>query len=188
MLTLAQLSGLVIGLMVVGFFFLCLILILTVLIQKPQGGGLSGAFGSGAGSGQTAFGARTGDALTVATISIFVLYILAAIGLNFAVRPSVAAPPGPEATPVGQPAPDAGTPATTDQPTSTPTPTPTPTPAPTPAPAPAPAPAPSDTPAADPAPTDPTPSEPAPSNPTPSDPAPADPAPAEPGSNEPGQG
>ena len=172
MLTLAQLSGLVIGLMVVGFFFLCLILILTVLIQKPQGGGLSGAFGSGAGSGQTAFGARTGDALTVATISIFVLYILAAIGLNFAVRPSIAAPPGPEAAPVGQPSPDAGTPTTTDQPTPTPTPVPPP----------------SDTPAADPAPTEPTPSEPAPSNPTPSDPAPADPAPAEPGSNEPGQG
>lgn len=107
MLTLAQLSGVVIGLLVVGFFFLCLIMILTVLIQKPQGGGLSGAFGSGAGSGQTAFGARTGDALTVATISIFVLYILAAIGLNYVVRPTIAAPPGPEARPTGQAAPDA---------------------------------------------------------------------------------
>ena len=65
---------------------------LTVLIQRPQGGGLSGAFGSGAGSGQTAFGARTGDALTVATIAMFVLYLVAAIGLNFATHPANAAP------------------------------------------------------------------------------------------------
>jgi len=89
---LAQVPQIAINLMVVGFLLVCLIMILAVLIQKPQGGGLSGAFGSGAGSGQTAFGARTGDALTVATIGIFVLYILAAIGLNFVVRPTTAAP------------------------------------------------------------------------------------------------
>jgi preprotein translocase subunit SecG len=142
MLTLAQLSGLVIGLMIVGFFFLCLVMILTVLIQKPQGGGLSGAFGSGAGSGQTAFGARTGDALTVATISIFVLYVLAAIGLNYVVRPTIAAPPGPEARPTGQPAPDA--PATGSAPVRTAPAQPAPTVAPTPAPDAAPAPPPSE--------------------------------------------
>ena len=135
MLTLAQLSGVVIGLMVVGFFFLCLVMILTVLIQKPQGGGLSGAFGSGAGSGQTAFGARTGDALTVATISIFVLYILAAIGLNYVVRPTMAAPPGPEARPTGQPAPDAPVTGSTtvDMVPVQPVPAPTPAPGVTPA-------------------------------------------------------
>lgn len=69
------------------FLIACLLLMLTVLIQKPQGGGLAGAFGSGAGSGQTAFGTRTGDALTVATIGMFTLYLLTAIGLNYAARP-----------------------------------------------------------------------------------------------------
>jgi preprotein translocase subunit SecG len=69
------------------FLFFCVLLILAVLIQRPTGGGLSGAFGSGAGSGQTAFGAKTGDALTYATITIFTVYLLFAVGLNFASKP-----------------------------------------------------------------------------------------------------
>lgn len=71
------------------FLFFCVLLILVVLIQRPMGGGLSGAFGSGAGSGQTAFGAKTGDALTYATITIFTIYLLFAVGLNYAARPTV---------------------------------------------------------------------------------------------------
>ena len=66
-------------------------MILLVLIQRPQGGGLSGAFGAGGGgggAGQTAFGTKTGDVLTTATISIFVLFLISAIVLNFATRPS----------------------------------------------------------------------------------------------------
>lgn len=113
---LAQLPPYAINLMVIGFFIVCLIMVLAVLIQKPQGGGLSGAFGSGAGSGQTAFGARTGDALTVATIGVFVFYILAAIGLNYAVRPTVAAPPGVQATGAPAPADSTGTTGTTPAP------------------------------------------------------------------------
>ena len=65
-------------------------MILLVLIQRPQGGGLSGAFGAGGGSGgagQTAFGTKTGDVLTGATITIFVLFLVTAIVLNFATRP-----------------------------------------------------------------------------------------------------
>lgn len=89
MLTLGIISGWLLGLMVTGFAVLCIILVLTILIQRPQGGGLSGAFGSSAGSGQTAFGAKTGDALTLFTIGVFVLYVLAAVGLNYAVRPAV---------------------------------------------------------------------------------------------------
>ncbi len=70
------------------FLVACLLLILVVLIQKPQGGGLAGAFGSGAGSGQTAFGTRTGDALTVATIAFFVFYLATAVGVSYVARPS----------------------------------------------------------------------------------------------------
>lgn len=138
-LMLAEIPPIAINFMVIGFFLVCLIMILTVLIQKPQGGGLAGAFGSGAGSGQTAFGARTGDALTVATIGIFVFYILAAVGLNFVVRPTIAAPPEVTATSTEEtPAPGTPSNGTTTTPTPSPTPSPVPTPAPTPAPAPTP--------------------------------------------------
>ncbi len=76
----------------VGLFVLVsVVLILMILIQKPQGGGLGGAFGASSGSGQTAFGAKTGDVLTITTVSIFALWLLFAIGLNFAVRPQSAA-------------------------------------------------------------------------------------------------
>ena len=61
------------SLLSVGFLFVSIILILTVLIQRPSGGGLSGAFGAASGSGQTAFGAKTGDALTIFTIIMFVV-------------------------------------------------------------------------------------------------------------------
>lgn len=76
-----------IGLLVAVFVIISLVLVLAVLIQKPQGGGLSGAFGAGGGSGQTAFGTKTGDVLTMTTISIFVLWLVFAVVLNFATRP-----------------------------------------------------------------------------------------------------
>ena len=88
MLVLAQIPGWLTAILAALFLFFCVLLILAVLIQRPTGGGLSGAFGSGAGSGQTAFGAKTGDALTYATITIFTIYILFAVGLNYASRPS----------------------------------------------------------------------------------------------------
>lgn len=82
------------------FIMICVIMVLVVLIQKPQGGGLAGAFGgSSAGSGQTAFGTKTGDALTVFTVGVFVLFVLVAILLNLAMK-------APKVTPeaVAQPA------------------------------------------------------------------------------------
>ena len=63
------------------FAFLCVFLVLLILIQKGRGGGLSGAFG-GAG-GNTAFGTKTGDLLTWVTASVFVLFILLAMGLTW---------------------------------------------------------------------------------------------------------
>ena len=84
----AEIPGFVIGLAVVGFIIVSLMMMLVVLIQRPQGGGLSGAFGAASdGAGQTAFGARTGDALTIATITIFIVFLLISIGLNYIIRP-----------------------------------------------------------------------------------------------------
>lgn len=88
-LVLAEVPELLVGFAVVLFLIVSLLMMLVVLIQKPQGGGLSGAFGAGApeGSGQTAFGAKTGDVLTTATIGIFILFLGTAVGLNFLIGP-----------------------------------------------------------------------------------------------------
>lgn len=165
------------GVLGVLYVVVCLMLILTVLIQRPQGGGLAGAFGSGAGSGQTAFGTKTGDALTIFTIVVFIMFVGMSIGLNFALRPATAAEvgttaqdPGTVPTPTApdQAAPGAGmgspadaaptippaiTPPVDAAPAgTTPAENPSATPATTPATAnPAPAPAPTDKPAAPPA-------------------------------------
>lgn len=82
-------NQMLIGLTVVAFVLASLFMILIVLVQRPQGGGLSDAFGagSGSGSGATAFGAKTGDALTTGTIGIFVIFLALAIALNFMIRP-----------------------------------------------------------------------------------------------------
>lgn len=88
MLILAQWPSWLVGLMVVGFVVISCLLMIIVLLQRPQGGGLSEAFGaSGAGAGNTAFGARVGDALTMATIIIFIAFLGIAIALNYAVQP-----------------------------------------------------------------------------------------------------
>jgi len=185
-----------VGLLVVFFLFISLCMMLIVLIQRPQGGGLSGAFGGGGaeGAGQTAFGAKTGDVLTTVTIGIFVVFLATAVGLNFVIR-----------RPAGAPEPVVSAPA---QPGAAPATTPAPAPAPEPDPAAAPAPA-GATPDADgkfrvkseggtiesvvpvevikgappagatPVP-NPQPSEPKPAEPKPADPKPADPKPSEP--------
>lgn len=144
----------VIGVLMVLFLVICALVILTILVQRPQGGGLAGAFGGGSGSGQTAFGTKTGDALTLLTIGMFVVYLLAAILLNYGIKANAHPPTAPEAVSTDAPqsdssstpaAPANGTP-TTDAP-ATGTPAPTATPA-------APAPADSATPPATPAPSE----------------------------------
>ena len=82
-----------VGGLTLGFLVVCVIMLLTILIQKPQGGGLSAAFGAGSSSGQTAFGAKTGDALTIFTIVIFVVYLVFAVVLNWAAKPTAASGP-----------------------------------------------------------------------------------------------
>jgi preprotein translocase subunit SecG len=84
-----QWPGWAVGALIAMFLFVCVIMVLTVLIQKPQGGGLASAFGGGVSAGQTAFGTKTGDALTVFTIAVFVAYLGLAIILNYATQPYV---------------------------------------------------------------------------------------------------
>lgn len=113
------LNAILTGMLVVLFVVISVMMMLVVLIQRPSGGGLSGAFGaSSEGAGQTAFGAKTGDALTTATIVIFILFLVCAVGLNFALHPPAEVPP--EAT-ANQPTQDdgAGAPSTTTPVTTT---------------------------------------------------------------------
>ncbi len=78
---------------VLGLYFImvCLLLMLIILIQKPKGGGLSGAFGGSGGGSQAAFGAKTGDVLTVVTVILFVMFIGFGMGLTWAAKPTIAA-------------------------------------------------------------------------------------------------
>lgn len=71
------------SLLTVLFIASSVILVLVILVQRPQGGGLAQAFGGASGGGtDTAFGGRTGDVLTYLTMGAFALYLLVAIGLN----------------------------------------------------------------------------------------------------------
>ena len=63
--------------MAVIFIIVCILLIILVLLQKGRGGGLSAAFG-GAG-GQSAFGSKTGDVFTWATIVVVAVFLLLAM-------------------------------------------------------------------------------------------------------------
>lgn len=73
------------------FIIVAVTMVLVILVQRPQGGGLAGAFGgAGGGAGaETVFGGRVGDALTYATVAAFVIYLGLAITMNLLdVRPA----------------------------------------------------------------------------------------------------
>ncbi len=105
----------------ITFVLICAFMILVVLIQKPKGGGLSGAFGGGGGGGsQAVFGAKVGDFLTWFTVALFALFLVVAIVLVFlsrsegeatAIEPAEIAQPEqpppatPDETPAGEPVP-----------------------------------------------------------------------------------
>ncbi len=90
------------------FMIVALAMVLIILVQRPQGGGLAGAFGGAGGSStDTVFGGRVGDALTVATVVAFAIYLSLAIALNLldnpkttgaaaAATPAIQAGPGPD--------------------------------------------------------------------------------------------
>lgn len=88
------------------FALTCLFMMLVILIQKPKGGGLSGAFGGAGGSAQAAFGAKTGDLLTTITIGCFVAFLGLAIGLVYAIRDDVTPKTAPVTQAVGTPSTD----------------------------------------------------------------------------------
>ena len=84
----------------VFFVLVSLFLMLVILIQKPKGGGLSGAFGGAGGAVQTAFGSRVGDLLTWVTVVCFALFLLLAMTLTWRIKsdtgaatPTVSTPP-----------------------------------------------------------------------------------------------
>ncbi len=71
------------------FVLVCLFLMLVILIQKPRGDGLAGAFGGAGGSAQAAFGAKTGDVLTWFTVVCFAAFLILAMGLTWTLKPEV---------------------------------------------------------------------------------------------------
>jgi preprotein translocase subunit SecG len=77
-----MLTGFLLFLFILVSFFMMLV----ILIQRPRGGGLSGAFG--AGGAQEVFGSKTGDVLTWFTVGCFVCYVLLAMGLTWTIKPA----------------------------------------------------------------------------------------------------
>jgi len=72
--------------MAIYFFLVCVLMMLVILIQRPKGGGLAGAFGGVGGGQQTAFGAKVGDVLTWVTVGFFVLFLVLAMGLTWEIK------------------------------------------------------------------------------------------------------
>jgi len=128
--TIPFVATILVNIMATLFVLTCLFMMLVILIQKPKGGGLSGAFGGAGGSAQAAFGAKTGDLLTTITIGCFVVFLGLAIGLVYTIRDDVAPPAAapPATTPINQTVPTGPAEQPTDAPdTQTPTDTTAPT-------------------------------------------------------------
>ena len=90
-----------IGLTAVLFALVSLVMMLIILVQRPKGGGLSGAFGGSASNEGAFIGGKIGDVLTYLTVAFFVAFIVLAMTLTWATTPDVAAGVGSDAEPVG---------------------------------------------------------------------------------------
>ena len=90
------------------FGIISVLLMLVILIQKPRGGGLSGAFGGAGGSAQAAFGAKTGDVLTWFTVICFAVFLLLAMGLTWTIGSHPTQAPAKVAQPATPEAPTPG--------------------------------------------------------------------------------
>ena len=93
---------------VAGLFFICAAaLVLSILIQKGRGGGLSGAFGGGMAGG--ILGSKTGDFLTWVTIMLVGLFLTLAVVMAKFYKPAIsdfgAGPDRQSSAPTGQRAP-----------------------------------------------------------------------------------
>jgi preprotein translocase subunit SecG len=84
------------------FVLISVLMVFIVLLQRGRGGGLVGAFG--AGGGGSAFGTKTGDVFTAATVIIFVVFLLLAFILNWRVGSTSPATPTAAAAPQKTPA------------------------------------------------------------------------------------
>ena len=69
------------NILAIFFAVICVLLVITILLQRGKGVGLAGAFG-GAGGG-AAFGAKTGDVLTWVTVVGAVVLLTYTVVLNF---------------------------------------------------------------------------------------------------------
>ncbi len=75
------------ALLIVLHIIICVLLIVTVLLQASKGGGLSGAFGGMGGAAQTMFGGRgTATFLSKATSILAAMFFIVCLGMVFASR------------------------------------------------------------------------------------------------------
>jgi len=77
-----------IRIMAIAFVVISVFMMLVILIQKPKGGGLSGAFGGAGGSDTSFVGAKVGDFLTILTVGCFLAFLLLGMGLTWAINPT----------------------------------------------------------------------------------------------------
>jgi preprotein translocase subunit SecG len=96
------------SILTIVFILVSAAMILIILVQRPQGGGLAGAFGGAGGTGaDTVFGGRVGDALTWMTVVAFVVYLGLAVGLNLMDTSSTSPAAQPQPTSITTPIDDA---------------------------------------------------------------------------------
>ncbi|WP_428387050.1 preprotein translocase subunit SecG [Mucisphaera sp.] len=111
-----------------AFVLIGIVMTMVVLIQRPKGGGLAGAFGGSSTDASAVFGASVGDVLTWVTVAFFVVWIFLAMGMQWAIAAELAAvtdPPPAVSAPAASPEPaampeqPAATPPASTDPTAT---------------------------------------------------------------------